>query len=419
MNAFPPPADLPVAWARRAFASLRHRNYRLFFTGSAISLIGNWMQSAAQSWLVYDLTGSKAMLGLVGVVGTIPIVLFSTFGGMLADSGASRRRILMMTQASAAVLALALGALATADALGWATLSVWHLMVLAGLLGVVGGIEMPARHAFVAELVDREDLLNAIALNSSVFHAARIVGPAIAGLLRGGFGPGPCFVVNGLSYAATLAALAAMRLDRRAAVKHGAGETGLTFGFRMAARTPGVAVLLGLTFVIGTFGWSYVVLLPAFARDVFGATASGYGLMMSFSGAGSVIGALAVASVRNRGHGRQVLFAAMTLLPPSLLAFSLTDFYPLALVCLALTGMALSAFFASTNTMIQSSVDDAVRGRVMGVYTFVFGLMMPVGAFQAGALAESIGSAETVQIGAGIVTVAAVVGWRLLRRTRP
>jgi MFS family permease len=404
------------AWGARTFASLRHRGYRLYFTGQVVSLVGMWMQSAAQSWLVYDMTGSKAMLGVVGMVGTVPIVAFSTWGGILADR-LSRRRILVATQFAASALALVLGLLATADAAGILDLEVWHILVLAGLLGVVNGFEMPARQAFVVEMVGRADMTNAIALNSAAFHGARIVGPAVAGLVVGAVGPGPCFLLNAASFWATVAALVAIRLDV-IEPRNGPSRARATEGFRVAARNTEVAILLAQTFMIGMFGWSYVVLLPAFARDVHGADATGYGVMMSASGVGSMIGSLFVAWGRDARRGRQVLNASIALFAPAVFGFATTGSYALSLVLIGLTGMGLSAFFASANTLIQGAVPDEVRGRVMGVYTLVFGAMMPLGAVVAGGLAEAIGAPATVRIGAAVCAATGIAGWLLRRRLR-
>lgn len=405
----PLPPDVPASWSGRAFASFRHPAYRLYFSGQLVSLIGMWMQSAAQSWLVYDLTGSKAMLGAVGVAGSVPIVLLSTWGGILADRF-NKRGILVATSIGAAIPALILAGLILAG-----EVHVWHIVALAVILGCVNGIEMPTRQSFVIEMVGRRDLMNAIALNSSVFHGSRIVGPAIAGQVIAAWGTGPCFLANGLSFAAVIAALLAMRLSgTQPARRADGGSDGALLGFRVAARTRGVTALLALILVVGVFGWSYVVLLPVFARDIFAVGPDDYGLLMSATGAGSVIGALGVASIREVRDGRTLVVGAIVLFVAAATGFTYTRDHHLAMVFLAPMGMGMAAFFSSTNTLIQAAVDDEVRGRVMGVYALVFGMMMPLGALQAGGLAEVLGAPLTVRLGASICAVAAVAAWFLV-----
>jgi MFS family permease len=396
------------AWILRTFSSLRHRNYRIYFAGQLVSLTGMWMQSAAQSWLVYGLTHSKAMLGVVGAAGSLPILFFSTYGGVLADR-VPRRRILVATQLASCALALTLGTLALTG-----LLEVWHIVTLAVLLGVVNGFDMPARNTFVIDLVERPDLMNAIALNSSVFHGTRIVGPAVAGLVMAAVGPGPCFLANGLSYTAALLALAALRLDAPPAPP--ARRDGAGLGFRVVAATHGLPALFALTLVVGIFGWSYVVLLPAFAADVLRVGERGYGFLMAASGVGSVIGSLAVASVRDARYGRMVISLAIGLFCPAVFAFASSTDFTLSLVLLGAAGMGMTSFFSTANTLIQTSVSDDVRGRVMGIYALTFGLLMPLGALEAGGIAHAIGAPAAVRIGAVVCAVAGALSYHHLRR---
>lgn len=404
-----PPAR--ASWFRHTFASLRHPAYRTYFIGQFFSLIGTWMQMAAQSWLVYDLTGSKAMLGLVSLVGSVPTLLLSTWGGILADRY-PRRTILLVCQVLLALQAIALSLLVLSEGIHIA-----HLMILAAVLGTVSGIEMPARQAFVVEMVGRKDLMNAIALNSSVFHAARILGPAVAGILIGAIGAGWCFLVNGLSYGAIFAALLTMRLDRtlprrvEGSALHQAAE-----GFRVVLRTPGVVALLALLLFVGVFGWSYVILMPAIARDDLGVGPEGYGLLMSAIGVGSVAGALSVASLREFRDGRALIVGLILMFVVSVGVLSVTTRYAVALLVLLPSGFSLTAFFSLTNTLIQSSVPDEVRGRVMGVYVFVFAAMMPLGSLQAGALAEAFGTPTTIRVGAVVCALAALAALKWMPR---
>jgi MFS family permease len=391
------------AGLRRTFRSLRHRPYRIYFAGQFLSLVGTWMQSAALAWLVYDLTGSKAMLGFVSLAGSIPTVLLSTWGGVLADRY-PRRRILVACQLGLAIQAVALSALVLTEGV-----HVAHLMALAAALGLVSGIEMPTRQAFVVEMVGREDLMNAIALNSAVFHAARILGPALAGVLIGAVGPGWCFLANGLSYGAIVAALLAMRLTgaspRRA---EGSAWSLAAEGFRVVLRSPAIVTMLALLLVVGVFGWSYVVLMPAIARDDLGAGPEGYGALMSAVAVGSVVGALAVASLREVRDGRLLIAGSALLFAAAAALLSGTRRYAVAVAVLPFAGFALTAFFSATNTLVQSAAPDALRGRVMGVYTFVFSAMMPLGALIAGSLAEAVGSTITIRIGAAVCAAAAL-----------
>lgn len=401
------PSRSPAArWAAHTFASLAHRNYRIYFIGQFVSLVGMWMQSAAQSWLVYDLTRSEAMLGAVGVAASIPVLVLSVWGGVLADRF-DRRRILIACQATFACLAAVLAALVLSG-----VVQVWHILVLATLGGVVAGLEMPSRQAFVIEMVGRRDLMNAIALNSSVFHAARILGPAFAGIVIAAWGTGLCFLANAFSYGAVLAALFSMRLH--AVVRIPSRETvwhQATEGFRVVAATPRVAGLMALMLAVGVFGWSYVVLLPALARDTLGTDADGYGWMMSATGVGSVVGALWVAAARDIRTGRFLVAGSTGLFGISALALSWTTSLPIAIALLAPAGMGLTAFFSGTNTLIQSSVDDAVRGRVMGVYTLVYGMLMPAGAFFAGTLAELTTTPIAIRTGAAVCLTLSVVAF--------
>lgn len=389
--------------AGRTFASLRHPAYRLYFFGQMVSLVGLWMQSAAQSWLVYDLTHSKAFLGIVGIAGSLPIVLLSAWGGILADRF-PKRRILMFTSVIAALLALTLGLLTLTG-----ITRPGHILVLAALLGVVSGLEMPARQAFAAELVGRSDLANAIALNASVFHAARIVGPALAGVLIAQVGTGWAFVGNGLSFGAILLALARMRLVDVVPSACRSGDGGLWKGVAVVRETPGLRALLLMMLVVGVFGWSYVVLMPALARDGLDSGPQGYGLLMSAIGIGSVAGALTLASLGQIRRPRAVLCGVVGGLGAALLVLSLARVPWVAAMALAPAGFSLTIFFSLTNTWLQMAVQDDVRGRVMGVYTAIFGTLIPLGALWAGMMAEWIGVQRTIAAGAVLCLLAVPV----------
>jgi MFS family permease len=289
-----------------ATRALRHRNYRLFFSGQLVSLCGTWMQSVAQSWLVYRLTGSAVLLGFVGFASQIPVFVLSPIAGLTADR-LSRHRILLTAQCSSMVLALMLAALTLANAI-----EVWHVFVLASLLGVVNAFAIPAQSAFVVDMVGREDLMNAIALNSSIVNVARVIGPAIAGALIAAVGEGWCFLLNGLSYVAVIAGLMLMRLPRRSrAATEGSPLAHIIEGFRYVAHTRPVRDLLLLLGISSLFGMPYVVLMPIFADRILHGGASGLGILMGASGVGALTAALALAARRElRGLGRSPSRAA-------------------------------------------------------------------------------------------------------------
>src|ERR1041385_4035019 len=279
-----------ITW-RHTFRALRHRNYRLFFWGQLVSLIGTWMQQTAMSWFVYEITNSKLLLGAVAALGSAPMMLFSIWGGSLADLY-PKRSILVITQTAQMICAFLLAAGTWA---GFATPP--FIMVIAGLNGVAMGFDMPARQAFTVEMTSREDLLNAISLNSSIVNGARVIGPSVAGLMIGAVGVAMCFFLNGLSFIAVIAGFLLMRFPPFEAKVHvaSAGEHAWN-GIMYSMKHPRVRMILVLFLAVGVFGWSYAVLMPAFARDVLGRGANGYGIVMSASGLGALVGALIVAT---------------------------------------------------------------------------------------------------------------------------
>ncbi|MGE5925951.1 MAG: MFS transporter [Gemmatimonadota bacterium] len=386
--------------------ALNHRNYRLFISGQLISLIGTWMQSVAQSWLVYRLTGSPVLLGAVGFAGQIPVFLLAPVGGLVADRH-DRRRILLVTQTVSMVLALALGGLTLSS-----HIEVWHVAAIAALLGVVNGFDIPTRQAFVTELVARQDLVNAIALNSSMFNGARIVGPAIAGIVVAAVGEGWCFLANGISYVAVLGGLVAIRrpIPRREP-RSGSAFAEAAEGFRFAAGTGPVRALLLLLGLVSLTGMPYAVLMPVMAAGVLGVGASGLGTLMGASGAGALTGALLLARRGSvRGLGRWVALAAGGF-GVSLILFSLSRWFWLSVVLLLPVGFAMMIQMSSSNTLIQSMVPDRLRGRVMAVYSMMFMGMAPFGALLAGLLAERFGAPATIALG-GTCSIAGALAFR-------
>ncbi len=374
--------------------ALRHRNYRLFFSGQIISLIGTWMQAIAQSWLVYRLTGSSLLLGLVGFAGQIPVFLFAPLGGVFADRH-SRHRIVIATQASAMILAFILSALTLLR-----HIQVWQIMVLASLLGVVNAFDIPARQAFIVEMVSSEDLINAIALNSAMFNGARILGPAVAGVTVAAIGEGWCFFANGVSYIAVIIGLLLMVVTpRERARRVASGLESVLEGFRFVLHTGPIRALLLLLGLVSVTGMPYAVLMPIFADQILHGGARGLGLLMGATGVGALAATLVMAARREvHGLGRWIIFAS-TGFGASLILFSFSHTFWLSVVLLLPAGFSMLLQMSSSNTLIQTMVPDALRGRVMSVYSMMFMGMAPFGALLAGAIANRVGAPLTVAIG--------------------
>lgn len=393
-----------------AFRSLSHRNYRLFAMGQMVSLIGTWMQSVAEAWLVYRLTGSAALLGMMGFASQIPVFLLATVGGTIADRH-NRHHIIVATQCSA---------MAAASVLAGLTLSghiqVWHLFVLATTLGLINAFDIPARQAFVVDMVGREDLVNAIALNSSMFNSARIIGPAIAGILVGAVGEGWCFLLNAVSYIAVIAGLLAMRVDARPRRAGGIKALDEIFeGFSFVRRTGPVRALLMLLGLVSLVAMPYAVLMPVFAERILHGGASGLGMLMGASGVGALAGALTLAFKRNlRGLGRWVATASAGF-GASLILFAWSRSFWLSVALLVPVGFCVMVQMASSNTLIQSMVPDALRGRVMAIYSMMFMGMAPFGSLFGGAVAERFGAPIAVTLGG----LGSIAGAALFARQLP
>ena len=396
-----------------ALRSLRHRNYRLFFAGQLVSLTGTWMQSVAQAWLAYSLTHSAAVLGIVGFAGQIPALLFSPAGGVVADRFA-RRRVLLATQATSMVLAFTLAALTLGG-----QVSISWILVLAALSGVVNAFDIPTRQAFAVDMVGRDDLVNAIALNSSIFNGARVLGPAIAGILVARIGEGWCFLVNGVSYLAVLGSLLAMRLPAPVRSTHATSAwASVREGFVYASRARPVRALLLLLGVVSLTGMPYVVLMPVFAREILGGGARELGLLMGCAGVGALLGAIVLASRRHvKGLGTFIAICAGGM-GISLIAFALSRDFRLSALLLVPVGFFVMSQMASSNTLIQSLIPDAMRGRVMSLYAMMFMGMAPIGALVAGFLAARIGAPATLAGGGAICIAGALLFARHLPALR-
>lgn len=397
---------MPLPSLAHSFRALRHRNFRLFLGGQIVSLAGTWMQQVALSWLVYRLTRSPMLLGLVGFAGQIPSLLLAPVAGVWADRG-NRRRIVIATQALAMVQALLLAALVLRG-----TVSIGHVMALSVFLGLVNGVDVPTRQAFLVEMVTgRDDLANAIALNSSVFNAARLVGPAVAGFMIGLVGEGTVFLLNGLSYVAVIGALYAMRLGpqpRPLAAPEPLGRR-LAEGFRYAFGFPPIRAILLLVAMVSLLGVPFTVLMPVFATDVLHGGPRTLGFLMAASGVGALVGALYLAGRATvRGLG-QVIFVCVVLFGISIVGFALSRRLWLSMAALLGAGTGLMVQMGASNTILQTIVDDDKRGRVMSFYSMAFMGMMPFGSLLAGVLASRIGAPRTVAFGGVACLLAAAL----------
>ena len=400
----------------RAF---QHRNYRLFFGGQLVSLVGTWMQHIAQAWLVLELTGDPLVLGAVTAVTFLPVLVLGLFGGLIADA-LPKRQTLIVTQTVQMVLAFTLFGLSATD-----TIEVWQIFVLAGLLGITNAVDMPTRQAFTVEMVGRADVANAVALNSAIFNSARIIGPAIAGLMIGFFGGDVtvAFLVNGLSFLAVIVAYAAMREDELLTPPvmlrpHSVGEvrTTLAEGLRYVRHTDLVLLVTVTVGVVATFGMNFGVTIPALAREVLHTDATGFGFLMTATGIGSLVAALLIAF---SGRSRPVLVPLGALvLGLALAVASVVQVYPLALVAMLFTGFGAIGMAATANTTIQLAVPDALRGRVISVYTTVFVGSTPVGGLLMGWLASAFGVDASLVVAGVACTAMALASLVWLRRIR-
>jgi MFS family permease len=403
MSAPPAPeSKVPRFLLPETLRSLRHRNFQYFFSGQLISLIGTWMQTIAESWLVYRLTGSPWLLGIVRFMAQIPVFLLATVGGMVADRY-NRHRVIIATQSISMVLALILAFLTLTG-----RVHVWHVMVLATLLGVVNAFDLPARQAFLVDMVGKGDLMNAIALNSSIFNGARVIGPAVAGILVAWIGEGWCFFANGISFIAVITGLLLMKLPAfQKAREHQPFFENMAEGIRFVRTTTPIRALLLLIGLVSLVAVPYNVLMPIFADRVLHGGARALGVLMGAAGVGALLGALTLAAKKGlKGLSRWVPMAAAGF-GACLILFSLSRIYWLSVALLVPVGYGLMLQLSSTNTLIQAMVPDRLRGRTMAVYAMMFMGMAPIGALLAGALAAHIGAPLTVGLGGAIAIVGA------------
>jgi MFS family permease len=387
---------------RDTFRSLRNRNFKLYVSGQLVSVVGTAMQQVAQSWLVYDMTGSGTALGVIMALQFLPMLLFGVWGGLLADR-LDKRRLLIFSQSSSGALAVALWALVATG-----TVQLWMVYALAFLLGCVSTVDMPTRQSFVMEMVGRDDTSNAVALNSATFNSGRLLGPAVGGLIIAGLGVGLCFLLNGLSYIGPVLALRAMRTDELVPLPRAPRAPGqVREGMRYAWRTPELRTPLLLVTVVGTFGFNFIVVLPLLANKAFGGGPRLYGALTSLMGLGSLIGALATA--RRNAPTRKVLVGGAAAFGAAATLVAVSPTAAVAAVLLVGVGVAMMVFLATANSTLQLESDPAMRGRVMALYGLVFLGSTPVGGPIIGWVAEHWGARAGLALGGIASFLAAVV----------
>lgn len=399
-------AARPLPFWQRTFIALQYPNYRLWFTGQLISLVGTWMQITAQGFLVFELTQSPAYLGYVGFAAGIPSILLMLFGGVIADR-VPRRNLLMITQSTMMVLAAILAALTFSG-----LIQAWHIVILALALGVANAFDAPAAQAFVLELVERKDLPNALALNATLFNLATVVGPTVAGLTYAAFGAAWCFTINAVSFIGVIAALSLMRLPaRQPAQRTQSALRQVKDGLRYALAHPTLRTLITVPAVAVLFSTAYATLLPAWAADVLGGDATTNGLLQSARGAGSLIGALMIAAVGHLGRQGRWLTIGTFVYPALLLVFAAIRWTPLSLLVLAGVGWGGMLVYNMSNTLLQLNISDEMRGRVMSISSMTMFGGMPLGSLWSGALAQVIGPPLTIVAGALVMLIFAALFW--------
>jgi MFS family permease len=380
---------------KQYFSSLRYRDFRLFWSGQMISLTGTWMQNIAQSWLVLQLTNSPFLLGVTNAIAALPILLFSLVGGAISDK-LNKRKLIILTQTVQMVLAFIMGILVSTGVIAF-----WQIVVVVVFLGLTNAFDMPARQSFIVEMVGKNDLSNAIALNSLIFNAARIVGPVIAGFVVGTLGVGPCFYLNGASFLAVIAGLFMMHGNFSA--KNNSDDSSLresTFdGTKYVWSNVQIRNLIILVAISSLFGMSYMVLLPVFARDILMVGAKGLGLLVAAIGVGALLGSVSLAIFSHSPKISRFIPIGGMVLGIALVIFGLSRTLSISLVALVAIGWGLITQTATINNLLQKYTSDELRGRVMGFYTLMFMGMVPVGSFQAGLLADRLSVPTSVAIG--------------------
>jgi MFS family permease len=390
----------------QTFAALKYPNYRLWFFGQMVSLVGTWMQTTALGYLVFQLTQSPAYLGYVSFAAGLPMWLFTLYSGVVSDRMA-RRTVLVITQTSMMILAFTLAALTF-----WNAVQPWHIVLLAFLLGIANAFDAPARQSFVLEMVEREDLTNAIALNSTMFNTATAAGPAVAGLTYALVGPAWCFTINGVSFIAVIAALLLMNFKSVPVPQRKTSAlSDLKEGLRYVASHGTIQMLMTHLGIVSVFGFSVVTLIPAWAVEVLGGDATVNGLLLSARGVGALVAALTIASLGRMQFKGKVLTLGSFVLPIALLIFAVARWLPLSLLAFVGVGWGFMMNVNIINALVQTNIPDALRGRVMGIYILIFLGLMPIGSLLAGIMAVQIGEPAVVVLSGAVLVAVAALTW--------
>jgi MFS family permease len=398
----------------RTFRAFKSRNYRLFFMGQSVSLIGTWMQKTAVSWVIYTLTHSTFMLGLTLFASLFPSFLFSLIGGVVSDRY-NRYRLLLTTQVASLIQALLLAVLILLK-----HYEVWEILTLSVVLGIINAFDVPARQSLVYEMVDdKADLPNALALNSSMVNLSRIVGPALAGIVLETLGDGTCFLLNALSFVAVIASLLLMKLPKYIQKVHKKNVFGeLREGMAYIKRTPSIAFVLIMLALVSLLVLPFSTLIPYYAKDVFNGTASTFGVIDSFIGLGAFCGAIFLASQKTGANLKRILFINTLIFGAGLILFSHEHFYPLALVFVTIAGFGMMSQVTVANTIIQTTVAPDMRGRVISYYAMAFFGMQPLGGLLVGAVSKWVGAADTL-MGQGVAALLlGLLHWRYLHKEK-
>lgn len=389
-----------VGWTAKvlkAFPAFKYRNYRLFFSGQLISLVGTWLQIVALGWLVLRLTNSAFWVGTISALSLLPVLIFGIFGGVIVDRY-NKKTLLYITQTLSMVFALILGLLTFFN-----FINLWEIGILAFLLGTVSALDHPARQTFVVEMVGKEDLASAIALNSTTFNASRVIGPGIAGILIKLIGTGGTFILNGLSFIAVIVALSFIKVNKELPKVHPRPLTAIKEGLHYSFTHPVIRILLIFSAVTSIFGWSYSTILPVIVQNIYHKDAAALGYLYSVTGAGALLSAFIVSAYSKKINPLAFILLGNTAFAISLLLFSFTKSFLLAFPILFVSGAGLIMQFSMINTTIQHIVPDNIRGRVLSIYTLMFLGMSPFGSFQIGIVADRFGSPFAIRLGAIVV----------------
>lgn len=380
-----------------AFPAFRHRNYQLYFAGQLVSMTGTWLQNVALGWLVFQLTKSAYLVGLIAAIELLPVLFFALFAGVIVDRY-PKRKVIIIEQSLALVVAAILGILTLSG-----HITVLQIAVLAFLLGITDAIDKPARQAFVVDMVGKKDMTSAIALNAGTFNAARVIGPAVAGTLIALYGTGWAFIINAMSFIFVIIAIYMISVDDSPHPSNlhpwQAVKNGLSYSFGI----PHIKILLIFTSITAIFGWSYATLLPVVINTIFHQGASALGYFYGASGAGALVATVLVSTLAKKVNPLKLIIVGNAIFALSIIGFTLTTAVFSAIVSLFFAGLGIIIQFATIQTMIQHSIADEFRGRVMSIYVVMFMGMMPFGSYLAGFLAEHIGPSFTIQFGAGVV----------------